>query len=51
MLMLLTDASTRTQFQERGLKNAKRFSWAQTAEKTLALYQCLLQDPQIVPRR
>ena len=51
MLMLLTDASTRTQFQERGLKNAKRFSWAQTAEKTLALYQCLLQDPQMVPRR
>ncbi len=46
MLQLLTDPLTREQFRERGLRNADRFSWEQTATKTLALYQEVLQDQQ-----
>ncbi|MBC8159702.1 MAG: glycosyltransferase family 1 protein, partial [Roseiflexaceae bacterium] len=39
MLRLLNDAELRAELRERGLRRAPRFSWRETAERTLAVYQ------------
>ncbi|MCX7860389.1 MAG: glycosyltransferase family 4 protein [Chloroflexus sp.] len=38
---LLTDADLRAELRQRGLARARRFSWAETAAKTLAAYQAV----------
>jgi glycosyltransferase involved in cell wall biosynthesis len=38
LLRLLNDAELRAELRERGLRQAQRFSWRQTAERTLAVY-------------
>ncbi|MCS6889901.1 MAG: glycosyltransferase family 4 protein, partial [Chloroflexus sp.] len=38
---LLTDAELRAELRQRGLARARRFSWAETAAKTLAAYQAV----------
>jgi len=44
MLQVLTDSRTWKQFRKRGLKNVDRFSWSQTAQRTLELYRQLVRD-------
>jgi glycosyltransferase involved in cell wall biosynthesis len=39
LLRALTDADLRAEMRERGLRQARRFSWRATAEQTLATYQ------------
>jgi glycosyltransferase involved in cell wall biosynthesis len=39
LLRLLGDASLREELRERGLRQARRFSWRETAERTLVAYQ------------
>ena len=39
LLRLLNDAELRAELRERGLRQAQRFSWRETAERTLAAYQ------------
>jgi glycosyltransferase involved in cell wall biosynthesis len=39
LLRLLDDAELRAELRERGLRQARRFSWRETAERTLAAYQ------------
>jgi glycosyltransferase involved in cell wall biosynthesis len=39
LLRLLNDAELRAELRERGLRQASRFSWRETAERTLAAYQ------------
>jgi glycosyltransferase involved in cell wall biosynthesis len=39
MLRLLNDAELRAELRERGLRQARRFSWRETAERTLAAYR------------
>ena len=39
LLRLLRDAELRAELRERGLQRARRFSWRETAERTLAAYQ------------
>ena len=38
LLRVLSDAELRAELRERGLRQAQRFSWRQTAERTLAVY-------------
>ncbi|MGF1505771.1 MAG: glycosyltransferase family 4 protein [Anaerolineae bacterium] len=40
---ILGDADYRTVLRERGLRHAARFSWARTAEQTLAVYKEILR--------
>lgn len=40
--MVLTNEWTRQQMRERGFRQSARFSWKQTAEKTLAVYQSVI---------
>ncbi len=42
MLQILTDSSAWNELRTRGLENARRFSWSQTAQQTLALYRQLV---------
>ena len=42
MLKILTDSTTSERLRERGLENANRFSWNQTASQTLELYRQLV---------
>lgn len=42
MLRILTDSSVWEGLKTRGLENARRFSWSQTAQETLALYSQLI---------
>ena len=44
MLQILTQPSVWQELQERGFTNAARFSWSQTAQRTLALYEELIQE-------
>jgi glycosyltransferase involved in cell wall biosynthesis len=39
LLRLLDDAGLRDELRERGLRQARRFSWRETAERTLQAYQ------------
>jgi glycosyltransferase involved in cell wall biosynthesis len=39
LLRLLGDAELRAELQTRGLRQARRFSWRETAERTLAAYE------------
>ncbi len=39
LLRVLNDAELRTELRERGFRQARRFSWHETAERTLAAYQ------------
>jgi glycosyltransferase involved in cell wall biosynthesis len=39
LLRLLDDAELRAELRERGLRQARRFSWRETAERTLAVYR------------
>ncbi|RMD75570.1 MAG: glycosyltransferase family 1 protein [Chloroflexi bacterium] len=39
MMQLLTDADLYAALRQRGLERARRFSWAETAAKTLAVYR------------
>jgi glycosyltransferase involved in cell wall biosynthesis len=39
LLRALTDVDLRAEMRERGLRQARRFSWRATAERTLAVYQ------------
>lgn len=39
ILRLLNDADLRADLRERGLRQARRFSWAETAERTLRAYE------------
>ena len=39
LLRLLNDADLRAEMRERGLRQALRFSWRETAERTLAVYR------------
>lgn len=39
ILRLLNDAELRADLRERGLRQARRFSWAETAERTLRAYE------------
>jgi glycosyltransferase involved in cell wall biosynthesis len=39
LLRLLNDAKLRAEMRERGLQQARRFSWNETAERTLAAYR------------
>lgn len=39
LLRLLNNQSLRAELRERGLRQAQRFSWRETAERTLAAYQ------------
>jgi len=39
LLRLLNDADLRAEMRERGLRQAGRFSWRETAERTLAAYR------------
>jgi glycosyltransferase involved in cell wall biosynthesis len=39
LLRLLDDADLRTDLRERGLRHVRRFSWRETAERTLEAYQ------------
>jgi glycosyltransferase involved in cell wall biosynthesis len=39
LLRLLNDASLHAEMRERGLQQARRFSWRETAERTLAAYR------------
>jgi glycosyltransferase involved in cell wall biosynthesis len=39
LLRALTDVELRAEMRERGLRQARRFSWRATAERTLAAYQ------------
>jgi glycosyltransferase involved in cell wall biosynthesis len=39
LLRVLNDAELRAELRERGLRQARRFSWRATAERTLAAYQ------------
>jgi glycosyltransferase involved in cell wall biosynthesis len=39
LLRLLNDAELRAELRERGFRQARRFSWSVTAERTLAAYQ------------
>jgi glycosyltransferase involved in cell wall biosynthesis len=44
MKRVMEDESLRTQMRERGLANAKRFSWEKAAKETLAIYRTLLGE-------
>jgi glycosyltransferase involved in cell wall biosynthesis len=39
LLRLLDDTELRAELRERGFRQARRFSWHETAERTLAAYQ------------
>ena len=39
LLRVLNDAELRDEMRERGLRQARRFSWHETAERTLAVYR------------
>jgi glycosyltransferase involved in cell wall biosynthesis len=39
LLRLLADAELRDELRQRGLRQARRFSWRETAERTLAVYE------------
>jgi glycosyltransferase involved in cell wall biosynthesis len=39
LLRVLRDADLRADLRERGLRQARRFSWRDTAERTLGAYQ------------
>jgi glycosyltransferase involved in cell wall biosynthesis len=42
ILRILTDSAVWEKLRKRGLENARRFSWSQTAKETLALYTQLV---------
>jgi glycosyltransferase involved in cell wall biosynthesis len=44
LLRVLSDADLRAEMRERGLRQARRFSWRETAERTLAVYQDAAAD-------
>ncbi|MCP4219988.1 MAG: glycosyltransferase family 4 protein [bacterium] len=44
MLRLLSDIELRAKLTRRGEKQAKRFSWEKSAEKTLALFEKILKE-------
>lgn len=45
MLAVLSDARLAADLSARGLQQARRFSWAQTAEQTMAVYSSVLRAP------
>jgi glycosyltransferase involved in cell wall biosynthesis len=47
MGQILTDPSTSEQLRKRGLENVRRFSWSQTADQTLELYQQLVHHEKV----
>lgn len=44
MIHLLTDQALRAQMIERGLAQAQKFSWAHTAQETIAVYRAVLSE-------
>ncbi len=44
MLEMLSNSATWKRYRLQGLENVRRFSWAQTARQTLALYQTLVHN-------
>jgi glycosyltransferase involved in cell wall biosynthesis len=45
LLRLLVDADLRAELSERGLRQARRFSWRETAARTLAVYEGAVGKP------
>lgn len=50
LLRLLREPGLATQLRERGIEQAARFSWQDTAERTLAVWRAML-GPRPLPRR
>ena len=43
MRAIIDDHELHTRISRLGLENARKYSWAHTAQQTMALYRCVLQ--------